>query len=527
MGVYFGSCHEGNNGSKARILENTEEFAPKFQAIANAVQESTLKTLVLVARDTGYSALVAYLQQVGAKSNPRFAVATTDQLAEFNSAGNLRGECYRVLVADSTQCSEGVSFFAVRRVFLADVPDSPSQLVQQCGRAIRMYGHHGLPEEEQSVTTTMFVAGVPHWMRSPLGAWCFRAQRHCGGEMAYHAQNLLKTLRSAGITDLDSLKQKLDEFGDSKRPAKTHGDSKKVALHPLDVIEFLESTGLWIQADIVRKHEKKRYLLNICKASEAQETAGHPRGQAPSANLDLKPHFLCRHIQALYNAADAITAATLLTSETADEERLRNLAERSAVLSPALAQLRSKAVDQPVIASLVQESESENEDDNGACELAYDSSADENEEDAGKLRKQRSLMLTEGWRVERKELADGRERRVFVDPTGQQFDREADARDVIEMKEAAKRMVAKMQERTSQESTRNMKEVPLSKKRLRSKTPFYKLCVDSAWHCNQQAVSHESRSAAYVTGKRRKSVLGLTPDRRLHLGTPLRTTPLK
>ena len=42
-----------------------------------------------------------------------------------------------VMVADATQCSEGVSFLAVRRLHLADVPCSPSGLVQAVGRAIR------------------------------------------------------------------------------------------------------------------------------------------------------------------------------------------------------------------------------------------------------------------------------------------------------------------------------------------------------------------------------------------------------
>ena len=70
--------------------------------------------------------------------------------------------CWGVLVADAAQCSEGVSFFAVRRLHLADVPvfflvseevlvgqwcsvvtkawlpkATPSALVQSVGRAIR------------------------------------------------------------------------------------------------------------------------------------------------------------------------------------------------------------------------------------------------------------------------------------------------------------------------------------------------------------------------------------------------------
>jgi len=40
-----------------------------------------------------------------------------------------------------------------------------------------MYGHKGLLEHEQTVTTTMWVAVLPRWMRSPLSAWAFRAQK--------------------------------------------------------------------------------------------------------------------------------------------------------------------------------------------------------------------------------------------------------------------------------------------------------------------------------------------------------------
>ena len=40
-----------------------------------------------------------------------------------------------------------------------------------------MYGHKGLLEHEQTVTTTMWVTVLPRWMRSPLAAWAFRAQK--------------------------------------------------------------------------------------------------------------------------------------------------------------------------------------------------------------------------------------------------------------------------------------------------------------------------------------------------------------
>merc|ERR1719356_385302 len=105
------------------------------------------------------------MKTVGAAADPPFEVATMDELAEFNHVSNLRGERYRVLVADAAQCSEGVSFLAVRRTFLADVPVSPSAFIQQCGRAIRMYGHRGLPENERTVTNHLYVGVLPKWMR--------------------------------------------------------------------------------------------------------------------------------------------------------------------------------------------------------------------------------------------------------------------------------------------------------------------------------------------------------------------------
>ena len=92
--------------------------------------------------------MLELLQQLGTKY--QFNVATMDELAEFNHVDNLQGKKYRVLVADTLQCSEGVNFFAVRRMFLTDVPSSPSQLVQQVGRALRLYSHRGLPEKEQT-----------------------------------------------------------------------------------------------------------------------------------------------------------------------------------------------------------------------------------------------------------------------------------------------------------------------------------------------------------------------------------------
>ncbi|CAE8713294.1 unnamed protein product [Polarella glacialis] len=126
--VHFGSLHDGKNGSKARVLADMAGCAPKLHAIAKDIAENSEKALVLVARSSGLEALLAHLQELASSGGQAFGVATMEELAEFNAPSNVRGEQYRVLVADAAQCSEGVSFFAVRRVHLADVPVTPSAL---------------------------------------------------------------------------------------------------------------------------------------------------------------------------------------------------------------------------------------------------------------------------------------------------------------------------------------------------------------------------------------------------------------
>merc|ERR1719443_377638 len=99
----------------------------------------------MTSRMSGYVVMLELVRFLSNKQEVPFGVATMEELSEFNHVSNLRGEKYRVLVADAAQCSEGVSFLSVRRAFLTDVPSLYSQFVQQCGRTIRMYGHRGLP----------------------------------------------------------------------------------------------------------------------------------------------------------------------------------------------------------------------------------------------------------------------------------------------------------------------------------------------------------------------------------------------
>lgn len=247
LSVWVGSFHEGRSGSKARVLSRPIDCCPKLWAVAKAVAESPKKAVVLTGRTSGYVAMVALLQQVAAMKG-KFGVATMDELAEFNHVDNLHGKNFRVLVADSMQCSEGVNFFAVRRIFLTDVPSSPSQLVQQVGRAIRLYGHSALPEKEQTVTSYLYVASLPHWMRAPLTFWASSAQKlpSSGKDMERIARRLASQLKRAGLGDMASLKSAIDRHA-----------GRKAVLGCRDVVSFLEDHGLWEETRGLQDLQKK------------------------------------------------------------------------------------------------------------------------------------------------------------------------------------------------------------------------------------------------------------------------------
>jgi len=267
--TFHGSFHDGKHGTKVKVLTFPEDCCPKLLAIANAVASSTEKAVIMTSRQSGYIVMLELMRFIAMKQEEPFQVATMDELSEFNHVSNLRGEVFRVLVADATQCSEGVSFLAVRRTFLADVPVSPSQFIQQCGRAIRMYGHRGLPEEEQTVTNSLYVAIFPKWMRSSLACWALRAQKkHVSGKDTEKKARLLTArLNRAGIRTLSELKSRIDSFGADKfasqalqspEEGQTAPDAaEKVQLTAEDVVGFLEQNGLWEEAKLLRVADKK------------------------------------------------------------------------------------------------------------------------------------------------------------------------------------------------------------------------------------------------------------------------------
>eukprot|EP00443_Scrippsiella_acuminata_P089357 CAMPEP_0115558448 /NCGR_PEP_ID=MMETSP0271-20121206/99438_1 /TAXON_ID=71861 /ORGANISM="Scrippsiella trochoidea, Strain CCMP3099" /LENGTH=1230 /DNA_ID=CAMNT_0002992453 /DNA_START=20 /DNA_END=3709 /DNA_ORIENTATION=- len=506
LSVHFGSMHDGKHGSKTRVLDDWEACAPKLHAIAQDVAAESSKAVVLVARNSGMDALITHLRRLAASGDgkPAFGVATMDELAAFNSSANLRGELYRVLVADSTQCGEGVSFFTVRRMLLADVPASPSALVQAVGRSIRMYGHYGLPDEEWTVTTTLYVAALPRWMRSPLGAWAYRAQRHHQDPQVAQskARRLLRKLIKVGIPTLEVLKARLcshleqnpnpeqvphamqssqagddqnthaqlvdarielpltqtldspssasgeltpsvglnsdasllplssgsfDSMATSQKDVKT-GEGDATPLQDLangapvkqlkaeEVERFLESIGLWDEAKQVAA--SRQNLVN--KAREGGSSGGHA-AEARKAWL--------------VNASDVpqLSACMNFSARSADEEAIKALVVASRALVPALQELRSEAIDRNILESLMVgqadqlgEMEAQSEGDDTSFDFGVSGASSEGE-DAGPP----PLVLPPNWKTEK--VRRGKVIvREFVDPSGNRYKTEAQARKAVD-----------------------------------------------------------------------------------------------
>lgn len=288
--TYFGSFHEGKFGSKEKVMRDPADCCPKLQAIAAEVAAHQEKALVLISKQSGYVVMLELMRRVAACSNPPFTVATIDELTEFNHVSNLRGQKFRVLVADASQCSEGVSFLAVRRVFLSDVPTSPSQMIQQCGRSIRMFGHQGLPEEEQVVVNHMYVANFPKWLQSPLACWVFRLYRHVkDGEGETYAKRMIARLRRVGIHTLKDLKDQIDAFGETKRKSLRPGvvtSSEKQSLELTEIVVFLELAGLWDDTQMQsppKAHASASSIAAAKQPTRLPQVAGNARFAALAA----------------------------------------------------------------------------------------------------------------------------------------------------------------------------------------------------------------------------------------------------
>jgi hypothetical protein len=146
------------------VRKDAAQYAPKLKQIVDDIVTFEEKAVVIISLRSGYRAMLALVTDAAAVFG--FNVATMRDMHAFNHAFNSTGEVFRVLVADSDQCSEGISFFAVRQLFLADVPRTYGALIQRVGRVVRMFSHASLPCAEQRVHVHICVATLPGNMRS-------------------------------------------------------------------------------------------------------------------------------------------------------------------------------------------------------------------------------------------------------------------------------------------------------------------------------------------------------------------------
>jgi hypothetical protein len=89
---------------------------------------------------------------------PGGPTATASQvLADFNAPANSDGSSTAIMVADSNEASEGLSFMSVRRLYLANAPSSWLEYQQVVGRAVRSFSHHALVEPDRTVTVKVYI----------------------------------------------------------------------------------------------------------------------------------------------------------------------------------------------------------------------------------------------------------------------------------------------------------------------------------------------------------------------------------
>lgn len=421
--------------------------------------------------------LVEHLRKSATRSDvPSFGVATMSELAEFNSAANLHGELYRVLVADSAQCSEGVSFLAVRQVHLADVPASLGALMQSVGRAIRMHGHCGLSKAEWTVTTTLYAARLPRWLRSPLALWAFRTQKQRINpkDTQSCARKLLRKLLGLGICSLDDLKIRLDAHL-QKATSPTDAEQE---LGAISCADFLEQLGLWDEArDMRRRHVLRersgevslaqgahqieaprqasdvKNLYSVSLSNEVLAIANAEQAEgAPSVNSVQRRAPRDRMLialQCLHSARSVHAASEMMhfSPKSADEDCLHQLAQSSREIVPALAELHEKAVDRDLLKDVVSETlkDASSEGESSAYEFIMSDSSNDNThghcQTAQKRKKPKTgsrqrapsqgIALLPGWRTERVTRGNSTSRE-FTDPQGRRYKSAETARSAMD-----------------------------------------------------------------------------------------------
>jgi len=150
----------------------------------------------------------------------------------------------------------------------------------------------------------------------------------------------------------------------------------------------------------------------------------------------VKPRALVKAMQQLYMMESVEEACLAYSTESADEEALRQLVERTEEFAPALTALRELAVDRDIFEHLREQID----DETGEVHES-ESEGSDLEQDLVGSREPAPVVLPPGWRLEwvkRKR----REMKEFVDPNGTRYYNVKDVRSAIERWKTAEETAA-------------------------------------------------------------------------------------
>lgn len=232
--------HGSYTGAKrTALLSNVKDFAPKFYGVAKSIAKNKEKAVVMLSRQTGYKALLEILQKTGKKRG--FKVATLKELSDFNDGKrNLRGERFRVMVAETSQAGEGIQFKHVRRLHLVEVPARHSELVQRASRCVRMGGHEGLPPKERELAIEVHLTQLPSFLRKGPSSFIYRELLNAKEVMSIPGSKL-EEATTACIKELK--KREVKTLLDFRRVLQADGGKNIIELLTETVLEILGNTN--------------------------------------------------------------------------------------------------------------------------------------------------------------------------------------------------------------------------------------------------------------------------------------------
>ncbi|CAK9045015.1 unnamed protein product [Durusdinium trenchii] len=292
---------------ECRALNCPEQYASKLHHLATYMRDrSRCKTVILIRKNTGYDFFLKLLRNM---CGALFGIATLDQKAEFNCRRtNLRGEQFRVLVAEALEAGEGCSFLNVREQWLVDVPLTATEFEQYKSRVDRADSHAGLPPGERTVQVRLICSSLPEGLGNNfLGSYFWRS-----------ATRSTTTLPPAGWQKI------LDKARRAADCAEKHLD-----LDPAD-------------ADCLADMR-----ANLEDDDTSDSSSAEPHSSVQKVKKTFAKLRFDRSVSQITHAC-----AKRLAVETIDQKACRVLAKRCRLVSVAHEKLKAIAMDRPVIQQL-------------------------------------------------------------------------------------------------------------------------------------------------------------------------------